>query len=103
MSGYSRISDESSSQQSARSMDEFSESNEGEKFGVMLGRSASSSSSSSQFQFQRAFSMRRSSSVSERYCRIHDQYTPPPIGSKKKQRGGGPNKILKACKRLLRL
>ncbi|TKY71400.1 hypothetical protein E2542_SST00130 [Spatholobus suberectus] len=93
----------------------------GERFGVILGRSASVSSSASGFQvtLKRTFSMRRPSSVSERYCRIHDQYTAiaspsPPIGdheidadvimgtrrSKKKQRGG---KILKACKRILGL
>ncbi|KAG4937849.1 hypothetical protein GLYMA_16G002700v4 [Glycine max] len=98
MNGYSRISGDDDSS-SRRSMD-----HEGERFGVILGRSASVSSSS---QFQRAFSMTRSSSVSERYRRIHDQEdtpitTSPSIASKKKQRGGA-NKILKACKRLLRL
>ncbi|KAI9107268.1 hypothetical protein K1719_021656 [Acacia pycnantha] len=99
---------------------------DGEKFGVVLGRSASVSSSSAATGFQgtmkKAFSMRRSSSVSERYCRIHDQYVAlaPPIGEdgegesngggrrsvmrwkkKKKQSGGGGGKILRACKRLL--
>ncbi|KAG5107186.1 hypothetical protein AAZX31_16G002300 [Glycine max] len=101
MNGYSRISGDDDSS-SRRSMD-----HEGERFGVILGRSASVSSSSSSSQFQRAFSMTRSSSVSERYRRIHDQEdtpitTSPSIASKKKQRGGA-NKILKACKRLLRL
>ncbi|OIW13600.1 hypothetical protein TanjilG_07942 [Lupinus angustifolius] len=43
----------------------------GERFGVILGRSGSVSSSAS---VKKAFSMRRSSSVSESYCRIHDQY-----------------------------
>lgn len=88
----------------------------GKVFGVVLGRSASvssSSSSSSGLGFQgtmkRALSMRRSSSVSERYCRIHDQYMAlaPSIGeevdeemkvNKKKKKK---SKILRACKRLL--
>ncbi|XP_061376025.1 uncharacterized protein LOC133318091 [Gastrolobium bilobum] len=89
--------------------------NNGEmRFGMMMmGRSGSVSAASGfQATMKRAFSMRRSSSVSERYCRIHDQYMAiaSPIGEetdgerirsvKKKQRGG---KILKACKRLLRL
>jgi hypothetical protein len=99
------------------------EDHEGQRFGVILGRScsvssSSSSSSSSGFQatMKRAFSIRRSSSVSERYCRIHDQSMA--IASdhheldinidggdgktteKKKHKGG---KILKACKRLLGL
>ncbi|XP_054778888.1 uncharacterized protein LOC129286844 [Prosopis cineraria] len=93
---------------------------DGEIFGVVLGRSASVSSSATGLQgtMKRAFSMRRSSSVSERYCRIHDQYVAlgPSIGEdgegesnggrrsvtkkKKKQTGGG-GKILRACKRLL--
>ncbi|KAK7284034.1 hypothetical protein RIF29_13785 [Crotalaria pallida] len=63
--------------------------NSGERFGVVLGRSVSvSSSSSSGFlqlgRVKRAFSMRRSSSVSERYCRIHDQYmaiASPPLAN----------------------
>lgn len=75
----------------------------GERFGVILGRSGSVSNSPS--GFQRAFSMRRSSSVSERYCRIHDQYMAIDEGTgrsmkKKKLRGGN---IFKACKRLLGL
>lgn len=91
------------------------ESGTGEQFGVILGRSTSvvSSSSSSAPGMKRTFSVRRSSSVSERYCRIHDQYINMAINGddttdidhhvtvnkKKKHRGG---KILKACKRLLR-
>ncbi|XP_050882666.1 uncharacterized protein LOC127086026 [Lathyrus oleraceus] len=79
---------------------------EGERFGVILGRSSSVSSSScsaSGFQatMERAFSIRSSSSVSERYCRIHDQNmvttsSDDDATKKKKQRGG---KILKVCKR----
>ncbi|KAF7842792.1 hypothetical protein G2W53_005090 [Senna tora] len=63
---------------------------------------------------KRAFSMRRSSSVSERYCRIHDQYMALGEGfggeiggggggrrsAKKKEKG---SKILRACKRLFGL
>lgn len=90
---------------------------EGERFGVILGRScsvstsSSSSSSASGFQatVKRAFSIKRScSSVSERYCRIHDQnmvteasdelvIVDDAIKKKKKHKGG---KILKVCKRL---
>jgi len=79
---------------------------EGERFGVILGRSCSVSSSSSGFQatMKRAFSIRRSSSVSERYCRIHDQSmaiaSDHELEKKRQIRGG---KILKACKRLLGL
>uniref|UniRef100_A0A2N9EJN9 Uncharacterized protein n=2 Tax=Fagus sylvatica TaxID=28930 RepID=A0A2N9EJN9_FAGSY len=89
----------------------------GESFGmVLMSRSLSVSSSTSGFQsaMKRAFSLRRSSSVSERYCRIHDQsvtLTSPidddEVGDtmsgtrrsvkKNKYKGG---KILKACKRL---
>ena len=89
----------------------------GESFGmVLMSRSLSVSSSTSGFQsaMKRAFSLRRSSSVSERYCRIHDQsvtLTSPidddEVGDtmsgtrrpvkKSKYKGG---KILKACKRL---
>ncbi|KAJ1420008.1 hypothetical protein SESBI_14755 [Sesbania bispinosa] len=81
--------------------------NGGERFGVILGRSGSVSSSTSggfQATMKRAFSMRRSSSVSERYCRIHDQDMA--IASddiNKKKHSGGGAKILKACKRLLGL
>ncbi|CAN4108182.1 unnamed protein product [Withania somnifera] len=76
--------------------------------------SKSTTTSSSLFQFQsvkRAFSMRRSSSVSEKYCRIHDQgFTiSSPImddvaeayeGMDKKKKKDGSGRILKACKRL---
>ncbi|KAJ7967989.1 Cytosolic Fe-S cluster assembly factor nar-1 [Quillaja saponaria] len=86
----------------------------GENSGVVLTRSGSVSSSASGFQsaIKRAFSMRRSSSVSERYCRIHDQYLAltSPIeddrveettrSTKKKNRG---RKILKVCKNLFGL
>ncbi|KAJ1385700.1 hypothetical protein SESBI_41443 [Sesbania bispinosa] len=90
----------------------------GERFGVILGRSGSVSSSASggfQATMKRAFSMRRSSSVSERYCRIHDQYVAiasddidvdDVIGTRRsinKKNSGGGGKILKACKRLLGL
>lgn len=93
-------------------------------FGMVLHRSYSVSTSCSkrfksenpsslQSTLRRAFSMKRSSSVSERYCRIHDQsdyhFSPPPndgaainmmqqTRSKKKKRG-----ILKACKCLFGL
>ncbi|KAK9265643.1 hypothetical protein L1049_015284 [Liquidambar formosana] len=75
-----------------------------------------SSTTSIQSAVKRAFSMRRSSSVSERYCRIYDQSVtltspPPPIDdegmdtmqtrSKKKKDKRG--KIIKACKRLFGL
>ncbi|XP_058766590.1 uncharacterized protein LOC131640197 [Vicia villosa] len=89
---------------------------EGERFGVILGRSCSVSSSSSSCAasgfhatVKRAFSIKRSSSsVSERYCRIHDQnmvteasdelvIIDDAIKKKKKHKGG---KILKVCKRL---
>ncbi|KAI4337636.1 hypothetical protein L6164_016024 [Bauhinia variegata] len=94
------------------------EDEKGERFGVILGRSGSVSSASSRFQatMKRAFSMRRSSSVSDRYSRIHDQYMAlaPAIGNdevggdetesrrsmKKKHRGG---KIFRAWKRLIGL
>ncbi|CAI8591616.1 unnamed protein product [Vicia faba] len=88
--------------------------NEGERFGVILGRSCSVSSSSScsasgfQATMKRAFSIRKSSSsVSERYCRIHDQNMVTEASDelviiddatkKKKNKRGG--KILKVCKR----
>jgi hypothetical protein len=86
----------------------------GEKFGSV------SSTSGFQSTVKRAFSVKRSSSVSERYCRIYDQSVTlaSPIDAdddgdeggdtmretrrsmKKKHRGG---KILKACKRLFGL
>ncbi|EXB30760.1 hypothetical protein L484_001375 [Morus notabilis] len=81
---------------------------------AVLGRNSSVSNSMS--AVKRVLSMRRSSSVSERYCRIHDQSVTlaSPIddeddeleedktrSGKKKKHGGG--KILKACKRLFGL
>ncbi|GAV63267.1 hypothetical protein CFOL_v3_06787 [Cephalotus follicularis] len=91
--------------------------NKGESFGVKLQRnssisSPSTSSSSLQIAVKRAFSMRRSCSVSESYCRIHDQSvtlaspfddqvdtleTTKSVKKKKKHTRG---KILEACKRL---
>ena len=60
---------------------------------------------------KRVFSMRRSSSVSERYCRIHDQAVTvaSPLHddedahstSVKKKKKYSSSEILKACKRLL--
>ncbi|CAA2933913.1 Hypothetical predicted protein [Olea europaea subsp. europaea] len=92
----------------------------GKRFGALkLKRNGSISSSfqlgskteSLQSAVKRAFSLRRSSSVSERYCRIHDQYVAlaSPLdddlqfvsNSKKKKNRGG--KILKACKRIFGL
>ncbi|BAT86721.1 hypothetical protein VIGAN_05002400 [Vigna angularis var. angularis] len=61
------------------------EDGKGEIFGVILGRSASVSTSFSsasgafEVTMKRAFSMGRSSSVSERYCRIHDTAIASPI------------------------
>ncbi|XP_041016314.1 uncharacterized protein LOC121258853 [Juglans microcarpa x Juglans regia] len=94
-----------------------------ERFGAVLSRNCSVSSNSGfQSAVKRALSMRRSSStVSERYCRIHDQSmtlaspTTDHDGDNtarasrrrrssmdpKKHRPGG--KILKACKRLFGL
>ncbi|CAI9765302.1 unnamed protein product [Fraxinus pennsylvanica] len=89
------------------------------KFGALkLNRNGSISSfqlgsktESLQSAVKRAFSLRRSSSISERYCRIHDQYVAlaSPLdddlesvsNSKKKKNSGG--KILKACKRFFGL
>lgn len=98
--------------------DQEQEDEVGEVFGVILSRNCSVSSSSSQrfraenpsnlqSAVRRAFSMRRSSSVSEGYCRIHDQSDPlfPPMDGvnmqtrSRKKRG----RILKACKRLIGL
>lgn len=72
-----------------------------------------SATTSSSFQsVTRAFSMRRSSSVSEKYCRIHDQgftISSPILDDvaeayegmdKKKKKKNGSGRILKACKRL---
>ncbi|GAU24411.1 hypothetical protein TSUD_391200 [Trifolium subterraneum] len=100
----------------------------GERFGIILGRScsvsASSSSSSPASGFQatmkRAFSVRRSSSVTDRYCRIHDQsmsIAPDELDeddhiniddddatkNKTNRRRGTRGKILKACKRMFGL
>lgn len=86
----------------------------GEKFGAVLNRSCSVSSTSGfHSAVKRAFSVKGSSSVSERYCRIYDQSVTlaSPIDDdddggatrrsvKKKHKGG---KILKACKRLFGL
>ncbi|KAF8016058.1 hypothetical protein BT93_H1572 [Corymbia citriodora subsp. variegata] len=97
---------------------------DGDRFGVILGRSSSVSTTSDRFRFdrqknagivKRVFSMRRSSSVSERYCRIHDQSvtlssqgdddeegSAEGMGSARKKKNRGVN-IFKACKRLLGL
>ncbi|KAG8368861.1 hypothetical protein BUALT_Bualt15G0090700 [Buddleja alternifolia] len=81
---------------------------------------SSSSSSSKVSALKRAFSVGRSSSVTERYCRIHDQHvalaSPPDDedegdgynnGSFNKERktkgGGGKRRIVKACKRIFGL
>ncbi|KAG5548614.1 hypothetical protein RHGRI_014084 [Rhododendron griersonianum] len=107
----------------------------GERFGAVLTRnsSVSSTTSSNRFRFdkklgpttsslesavKRVFSMRRSSSVSERYCRIHDQlvtiaspfhgageegmdgYTVKARSMKNKKKNKYSAKILKACKRI---
>ncbi|OMO92301.1 hypothetical protein COLO4_17715 [Corchorus olitorius] len=90
-------------------------SNNGEMFGPRLRRNSSVSSAYAvQAAVKRAFSMRRSSSVSERYCRIHDQsvtlsspfddeelYTNGIRRSVKKKNSSG--KILKAWKKLFGL
>ncbi|KAK7331572.1 hypothetical protein VNO80_28308 [Phaseolus coccineus] len=105
--GYGRIST-----QKARSMDDSTseaDDGKGEIFGVILGRSASVSSSSCsasegfEVTMKRAFSMGRSSSVSERYSRIHETAIESAIEESKEERGVRMKiKILKACKRLLR-
>ncbi|PNX97648.1 hypothetical protein L195_g020881 [Trifolium pratense] len=91
---------------------------QGQRFGVILGRSCSVSASSpspSGFQatIKRAFSVTRSSSVTDRYCRIHDQSMSIPSDDEdiniddapnnKTNRRGRRGKILKACKRLFGL
>lgn len=103
---------------------EKDDSSDGERFGAILGRSSSVSTASNRFRFdgqknarivKRVFSMRRSSSVSERYCRIHDQSVTlssqvdddedsvQGMGSaKEKKKKKGVN-IFRACKRLLGL
>nr|DAD35934.1 TPA_asm: hypothetical protein HUJ06_006574 [Nelumbo nucifera] len=101
--------------------DQEHEDDVGERFGAILSRSCSVSSSYShrfrnvkqettlQSAVQRAFSLRRSSSVSAGYCRIHDQCNPisppndaglPTIQTRPKKKR---STILKACKRLLGL
>jgi hypothetical protein len=142
MNGYSKIGSSTtttSTHKSTRSIDFFSfpppqaqtpkpirnlppttqREDQGERFGVILGRSSSvsnssssSSSSASGFQatMKRTFSVRRSSSVTDRYCRIHDQSMA--IASDEldednninnKTNRGTRGKILKACKRLFGL
>ncbi|XAR49344.1 hypothetical protein NMG60_11032519 [Bertholletia excelsa] len=102
----------------------------GEVFGVILNRSGSLSSSASRGFKQstpaldgssviKAFSMRRSCSVSERYCRIHDQsvilasplegdedeyyHSAVRARSTRRRRKEGRSRILKACKRFFGL
>jgi hypothetical protein len=142
MNGYSKIGSSSttttSTHKSTRSIDFFSfpppqaqtpkpirnlppttqREDQGERFGVILGRSSSVSNSSSsslasgfQATMKRTFSVRRSSSsVTDRYCRIHDQSMA--IASDEldednninnKTNRGTRGKILKACKRLFGL
>ncbi|KAJ6422176.1 hypothetical protein OIU84_027177 [Salix udensis] len=97
------------------SLPEKGEEEVGEIFGVILGRSCSASSRSLKIDKQnpvkvenaikRAFSMSRSSSVSQGYCRIHHQNdfiadqgkaTTPPAKNTRKNRG----KIFNACRLL---
>ncbi|PIN27057.1 hypothetical protein CDL12_00175 [Handroanthus impetiginosus] len=77
-----------------------------------LRRNLTISSSSPSSALKRAFSMRRSSSVSEKYCRIHD--SPPlddqgfiePAGvidKNKEDRKSHRFKIFKSCKRIFGL
>lgn len=90
--------------------------NNGEKFGshIKLSRNSTVSASSAashalQYTVKRAFSMRRSSSVSERYSRIHDQSVTvtSPIEDEdladKKKKKSSKSKIIKACKKLFGL
>ena len=96
--------------------------NDGEKFGshIKLSRNSTVSASSAashalQYTVKRAFSIRRSSSVSERYSRIHDQSVTEtsPIEDedladkkkkkKKKKTKSSKSKIIKACKKLFGL
>ncbi|KAJ8572646.1 hypothetical protein K7X08_009157 [Anisodus acutangulus] len=80
---------------------------------LRLERQGSTTTTSSFQSVKRVFSMRRSSSVSEKYCRIHDQgftISSPVlddvaeahegIEKKKKKKKNGSGRILKACKRL---
>ncbi|KAG9456943.1 hypothetical protein H6P81_001451 [Aristolochia fimbriata] len=100
------------------------EEEDGERFGAILSRNMSVSAaaaaaaaasrrlgSESQSNVKsvvgRAFSMRRSSSVGEGYCRIHNQceiVSPPPDNLNPSGRSGRRRmKLLKACKKLFRL
>ncbi|KAI9083880.1 hypothetical protein K1719_034138 [Acacia pycnantha] len=99
-----------------RSFSDPSERKEG--FGASQNVLVSSLSTATKLQgtMKRAFSMKRLSSVSERYYRIHDQYMAlaSPIGEdgegesnegrrsvmrrRKKKHNGGGGKILRACK-----
>ncbi|KAJ8768022.1 hypothetical protein K2173_020962 [Erythroxylum novogranatense] len=99
------------------SMPEEGKERNGERFGPKLMRNSSVSSSSLQSAVKRAFSMKRSSSVSERYCRIHDQTVSLTCDEEGEGEGEGDTvartrsvkknhsrgRILKACKRLLGL
>ncbi|CAK7357140.1 unnamed protein product [Dovyalis caffra] len=108
----------SKTQYSLSVREEDQENNVEERFSMKLGRNSSVSSSASALQsaVKKAFSMTRSSSVSERYCRIHDQSvtlaspihdedgtldTMEPTRSVKKTHRRG--RILKACKKLFGL
>ncbi|KAK2662224.1 hypothetical protein Ddye_000798 [Dipteronia dyeriana] len=96
-------------QQEEEEEDHHQQGNVGDNGFYSLSRTRSVSSASA---VKRALSMRRSSSVSERYCRIHDQslaFAPSPIDDhedqdvkKKKKKHNTCNKILKACKKLFR-
>ncbi|KAL0335282.1 UNVERIFIED_CONTAM: hypothetical protein Scaly_1406800 [Sesamum calycinum] len=88
-------------------------------FGFRRNRSIAASTSMKLSNVKRALSLRRSSSVSERYCRIHDQHValaPNPddeefersgdghsFSTEKKRGSFGRTKILKSCKRLFGL
>ncbi|XP_011047899.1 PREDICTED: uncharacterized protein LOC105142118 [Populus euphratica] len=68
------ISTGTTTQDSLSVLEEDEETNVGEGFGVKLrSSSVSSSASALQSAVKKAFAARRSCSVSERYCRIHDQ------------------------------
>lgn len=82
----------------------------GKRFGALKLKGNVSISNSFQL-CSRAFSLRRSSSVSERYCRIHDQYAllSSPLDDdlesvrNTKKNKNSSAKILKACKRIFGL
>ncbi|OAY39713.1 uncharacterized protein LOC110624530 [Manihot esculenta] len=87
---------------------------EGYKESSKLGRNSSVSSASGfQSAVKKAFSMRRSSSVSESYCRIHDQSSGFPSPTHDDEDDGSPtrsvkkknsrSRILRACKKLVGL